>query len=291
MIGAGPGRPLPYGFSIMMIALDSYYTIGKLHWFCEDYVGQGWQPFPYIILADGCSAAPDSDLGARLLVLSARRLLTRFARKAYNQAERTARHWSLGQRIIRRAARQARDLGVDTAVLDATLLIAWCDGESIHVHLYGDGCIATRQADGTVRAIQIEYAGNAPFYLSYLLDAERCAFYQEAVGDSLAAQCIHTFDETGTTIRQIPFDTPIVYSFRLAAFPTVAVATDGLYSLMNIETGTRVEVLEIAQRLLDFPNFEAGFVKHQMRDVLVEYGQQKIFNLDDVGLGVFVRMS
>lgn len=273
---------------MMMIAFDSYYTIGKLHWFCEDYVRQGGQPFPYIILADGCSAAPGSDLGARLLVLSACRLLTRFV--LYSQVERAARHWSLGQRIIRRAARQARDLGVDTAVLDATLLIAWCDGESIHIHLYGDGCIVTRQTDGTVRAIQIEYAENAPFYLSYLLDAERCAFYREAVGDSLAAQCVHEFGETGTTIRQIPFDTPIVYSFDLAAFPTVAVATDGLHSLMNIETGKRLNMLEIARQVLDFPDFEANFVKRRMCDVLVGYGQQKVFNLDDIGLGVFVRM-
>jgi hypothetical protein len=275
----------------MMIALDSYYTIGKLHLFCEDYVGQGWQPFPYVILADGCSAAPDSDLGARLLVLNTRRLLPRFALKGYDQAERTARHWSFGRRVIRRAARQVRDLGVDTAVLDATLLIAWCDGESINVHLYGDGCIATRQADGTVRAIQIEYVGNAPFYLSYLLDNERCALYQEAVGDAQTAQNIHEFSETGSTVRQAPFNTPIVFSFPLAISSTVAVATDGLHSLMNIETGERVETLEVAWRLLDFPNLEAGFVKHQVRNVLVEYAQQKVFNLDDIGMGVFVRTN
>ncbi|MCB1918486.1 MAG: protein phosphatase 2C domain-containing protein [Candidatus Competibacteraceae bacterium] len=275
----------------MMIALDSYYTIGKLHLFCEDYVGQGWQPLPYVILADGCSAAPDSDLGARLLVLTARRLLPRFALKGYDLAERTVRHWSLGRRIIRRAARQVRDLGVDTAVLDATLLIAWCDGEAIHSHLYGDGCIATRQADGSVRAIQIEYAENAPFYLSYLLDAKRCALYCEAVGNAQMAQSIHEFGEGEATVRQAAFDAPIVFSFPLATFPTVAVATDGLHSLMNVETGKRVEILEVARRLLDFPNLEAGFMKRQIRSVLVEYGQQKVFNLDDVGMGVFVRTN
>lgn len=275
----------------MMIALDSYYTIGKLHLFCEDYAGQGGQPFPYVILADGCSAALDSDLGARLLVLNARRLLPRFVLKGYDQAERTARHWSLGRRIIRRAARQVRDLGVDLAVLDATLLIAWCDEESIHIHLYGDGCVATRQADGTVKAIQIEYAGNAPFYLSYLLDKERCALYQEAVGNALTAQSIHEFSEAGSTVRQAAFGAPIVFDFDLTTFPTVAVATDGLHSLINIETGEQVAVLEVAQRLLDFPNLEAGFVKHQVRNVLFEYMQEKVFNLDDIGLGVFSRTN
>ena len=100
-----------------------------------------WAPFPYVILADGCSAAPDSDLGARLLALNARRLLPWFALPVADEVERVARHWRLGQRLIRRAARQARALGVDEDVLDATLIVAWCDGATVYVHLYGDGCI------------------------------------------------------------------------------------------------------------------------------------------------------
>ena len=59
----------------MKLALDSHYTIGKLHLCCEDYGCHGRTPLPHVILADGCSAAPDSDVGARLLVLNARRLL------------------------------------------------------------------------------------------------------------------------------------------------------------------------------------------------------------------------
>ena len=73
----------------MMMALDAYYAIGRLHLFCEDYAAQGRQPFPYMILADGCSAALDSDLGARLPVLNARRLLLRFVLKGYDPTERT----------------------------------------------------------------------------------------------------------------------------------------------------------------------------------------------------------
>ena len=61
----------------MTVALDSYYTIGKVHLYCQDYVFQGWKPVPHVILADGCSASPNSDVGARLLVLNARRELER----------------------------------------------------------------------------------------------------------------------------------------------------------------------------------------------------------------------
>ena len=74
-----------------------------------------------------------SDLGARLLVLNARHLLPHFIGAA-DATEHQTRHWRLGRRIVRRAARQAREMGLDDGVLDATLLIAWCDGATIHIH-------------------------------------------------------------------------------------------------------------------------------------------------------------
>ena len=273
----------------MTLYLDAYYAIGKLHLFCQDYLCQGHQPFPHVILADGCSAAPDSDLGARLLVLNARRLLPQFALGAFDDAGRAARHWRLGRRIIRRAARQARDLELDEGVLDATLLVAWRDNGFVHVHLYGDGCIVTRNVAGDVAAIQVEYAENAPYYLSYLLDAERQALYQEAIGDAHIAQSVHYLHDGGATLRQAPYDAPTVFSFNLTTFPSVAVATDGLNSFVNADTGERADLLETAQRFLDFPNLDPGFIKRRTREVLFEYSRRRVVNLDDLGWGAFVQ--
>lgn len=273
----------------MTIALDSYYTIGKLHLVCEDYLYQGFEPFPHLILADGCSASVDSDIGARLLVLNTRRLLPWFATGDMSEAERIARHWRLGRRIMRRAARQAHELGLNSEALDATLLIAWCDGAAVYVHLYGDGCIVTRREDGGVAVIQVEYAGNAPYFLSYLLDAERLALYQEAIGDPLKAQSVEYWNEMGTTIRQERFDAPTVFNFSLATFPIVAVATDGLHSFVNAETGQPVDLLTVAREMQNFDSLNGDFVKRRVRKVLVEYSKQWVFNLDDLGLGAFVR--
>ncbi len=276
----------------MTVALDSYYTIGKMHLYCQDYVFQGRKPFPHVILADGCSAAPNSDVGARLLVLNARRELARFARVSDEGAERDALHWRLGRRIVRRATRQARELGLSPEVLDATLLVAWCDGTTVYVHLYGDGCIATRRADGRLAVIQIEYAENAPYYLSYLLDSERRTLYREAVGDPSVAQSIRYLDETsGASIRQERFDAPIVFAFKLATFPTVAVATDGLHSFVNAETGERVDLLDATRAMLDFRGYQGAFVKDQLEKTLIEFGRRLLFNLDDLSLGAFVGMD
>ncbi len=272
------------------LLLDAYYTIGRRHLFCEDYAIHGWTPVPHLILADGCSAAPDSDLGARLLALNARRLLPRITHAA-SEAERLARHWPLGRRIVRRAARQARDLGLDLSTLDATLLIAWCDGRTVHVHLYGDGCLAVRRADGGVATIQVEYAENAPYYLSYLLDSERWALYQEAIGRPETAQSIHYQSDVGESVRQERFDTPTVFSFDLTTFPVVAVATDGLDSFLTTATGARLNLWAVARTMLNFQNFDGAFVQRRLRQALVEYAQRRLFNVDDIGLGAFVLWS
>jgi hypothetical protein len=272
------------------LLLDAYYTIGKLHLFCQDYAIYGGEPVPHLILADGCSAAPDSDLGARLLALNARHLLPRFVRAA-NEGNRLTRHWTLGQRIVRRAARQARSLGLDSIILDATLLIAWCDGTTVYAHLYGDGCLVVRRADGGVATIRVEYAGNAPYYLSYLLDPLRCAYYQEAIGAPETAQSIHYQSDAGESTRRERFDAPTVFDFDLATYPTVAAATDGLHSLVAAETGARLDLRTVAAKVLDFANLNGAFVQRRLDQMLVDQARQGVFNLDDIGLGAFVCLA
>ncbi|MFZ1492548.1 MAG: protein phosphatase 2C domain-containing protein [Candidatus Competibacter denitrificans] len=276
----------------MMIALDSHYTIGRLHWYCQDYLFQGGEPFPHVILSDGCSASPNSDIGARLLVLNARRELARFARVAADEAQRAALHWRLGRRIVRRAARQAHELGLNPEVLDATLLIAWCDGTMVRVHLYGDGCIVTRRADGQLTAIQVDYAENAPYYLSYLLDPARNVFYQEAIGDSAVAQSISTLrGPTEVIKRHEPFDNPLVFSFDLADFPLVAVATDGLGSFVEARTQQRVPLWDVLPTVLNFSRYEDTFVREHLEKALAELGERFMFNVDDISLGIFARKA
>ena len=50
-----------------MISTDIFLEIGAQHKICEDYIVHGDDPVPYIILADGCSTADDTEMGARIL--------------------------------------------------------------------------------------------------------------------------------------------------------------------------------------------------------------------------------
>lgn len=273
----------------MTIICDSHYTIGRTHWYCQDYALQGMEPYPHVIMADGCSASPNSDIGARLLVLSACQNLAHFMRSGEDEDRRLVLHWRLGRRIVRRAARQARMLGLDAEVLDATLLIAWCDQQAVHVHLYGDGCIVAQQAGGELMAIQVEYADNAPYYLSYLLDAERHALYQEAAGQEGIAQTISCLYETANTAtRHESFDNPLIFFFPLAIYPTVAVATDGLASLVNLQAQQRIALLAAGRAVLEH-NSSATTVRESLEKALATLSEQSIINIDDISIGIFTQ--
>ncbi|MBL8259421.1 MAG: protein phosphatase 2C domain-containing protein [Candidatus Competibacteraceae bacterium] len=276
----------------MTIALDAHYTIGKLHSYCQDYALQGWEPFPYVVLSDGCSASPNSDVGARLLALTARAELARFAKIPRDGAGLADRHWALGRDIIRSAARRVQDLALNPEALDATLLVAWCDGAAVHLHCYGDGCIAMRDAAGELTVIEIEYAENAPYYLTYLLEAERRALYEEAVGDAEAAQVIrHSSAASDGLIQRQRFDAPVTFSFDLATFPTVAVATDGLSCFFSADTHQRIAALQVAQVLIDFDGAQDAFVAKRMQSALADFSQRLLFNLDDLSLGAFLKVA
>ena len=62
--------------TIMIVHVDDFLHIGQTHNVCEDYILSDVDPFPYIVLSDGCSSSRDSDFGSRILTHVTKRLLT-----------------------------------------------------------------------------------------------------------------------------------------------------------------------------------------------------------------------
>lgn len=151
---------------------DCFFTTGKTHSVCEDYARTGLAAdgTPYAILADGCSTAPDSDIGARLLVRAAEFDLKR------NFPLRP-------DVVIARAWTYASALSIDVRCLDATLLACWIENGQPHARMYGDGYVAgRRRADGALVIWRSDFPSGAPRYLNYRMDRKRQGKYAAEFG-------------------------------------------------------------------------------------------------------------
>ncbi len=262
----------------MKIVTDSHYSIGKTHLVCEDYACHGHDPMPYVILSDGCSSSENTDVGARLLALNARQSISQFL---------TTSHWDMGRRITDLSAQQADSLGLPLSALNATLIVAFFHQDQVSVHLYGDGCVIIQDHDGNLQAIQIEYAGNAPYYLSYLKDAGLETRYLEKLGRQ--TKIVKSLSNNEVTSKRCDYNTSSIFDCNVAEFKALAVATDGLSSFVDVGAGQDRDLLEVAKEFMAFKNINGDFVKRRMRRALTTYRQQGIHNSDDIGFGAFIK--
>src|SRR5215203_2249321 len=70
---------------------DCFFNIGATHSVCQDYVVAS----PYLILSDGCSSSPDTDIGARLLVKAAERVCGKYEiEEVHKESARLALGWA-----------------------------------------------------------------------------------------------------------------------------------------------------------------------------------------------------
>lgn len=232
---------------------DSFLAIGKTHHICQDYVrvhDPEGKAKPFCLLSDGCSASPDTDIGARFLVLAAER-------------ERLHRGWFFNDDLLPGSAGHditasesclivldnAMDLVQDARLsllcLDATLLSLVPDDKYILASIIGDGVIAARRRDGTIESWVVDFPEGAPGYLSYLIDDKRLKHFCDKYGAKtvkhmLGGKVLHDVearmtyeapppDETKGTASGVSFDVcldPAEYDF-------VAIFSDGIQSFVR----------------------------------------------------------
>lgn len=270
-------------------AVDSHYCIGCTHFVCEDYARHGDSPNLYALVADGCSSSNDSDVGARLLILQAPQQLATFLQVSDPKTQ----HWSVGRELIQCCLPQAKALGLETTSLDSTLLIAYRHGDHFWVHCYGDGVIAAQDRDGQLKVIEIDFAHNAPYYLTYLTDSQRDTLYRQTVGEYPLN--ITEIDRQGRKTTQHPSDYPLAFCFPVAKVQYLVIATDGVSSLRKVPELQSLSAREVIEEALDFTLAkgmpQTHFVKRRLQQQLSDYSHRNIYNTDDVSFAVFLRVN
>jgi len=259
----------------MDLNIDCYTHIGRQHAACQDYarVGafthgasdtleryEGAPPW-YLAVADGCSASPDSDMGARFLVLGLENALLQEVQ-------------GCGLRALDFARRMAETAHLDTMSLDATLLYAVPHLGAVSVSIHGDGVIAARRRDGTVEHTVVKCPLNAPDYLSYYLDLDRKARYIERVeshndGEGRGLRTYTSYEGSKVTSEmKIRSFFPVTAAFPYEEYDLVALMSDGVQSFMQ-ETPTgaqRVPVHEVVEQIMAVKNTTGEFIVRRVRN-------------------------
>ena len=234
---------------------DAIINIGSTHAICQDYaIARN----DYVILSDGCSSSPDTDIGARLLVRALDQTLrtptTHDIAALHADAARTALTW-------------ANMLALPPQSVDATLLSAHVSNDDLIIACSGDGVIILETRSGELDIHPISSPSGYPFYPSYLHQPDRLS---EMIAHN---RCTET----------------IVFKFNVADYKYAAIASDGLTSFFHTQTtanGKHVEPVslnEVLAELWSFKTSHGAFVERRLKRFKKDSHWQ---HADDLALAV-----
>lgn len=252
-----------------------HYTRGKSE-LNRDYALSGLNPFPFVIVADGCSSTKYSEVGALILAHAARNVLGRYSKQVIDSYE------AFGKAVLSQAESVANLLGRPKEILDATLVLAWVDGENIKFRMYGDGLFLLQSLDGSITIVKSEFDNNMPFYLSYRADNQRLVEYEKQV----TLREISTFYD-GSLGRVVTekFNEPCELSFVSNQHRAFAVSSDGFSQLLK-EDSTFIELPKVIEQAFALKSTAGSFMTKRIRRMLSEYETQGVKQLDDISISM-----
>ncbi len=266
--------------------IDAFSAIGELHKgaFCQDYYRIGLGDRPFLIVSDGCSSSPDTDVGARILVHCAQRILETSSSRVYEEEFITD---ILIHQVMDEAKWLAREMHLDEACLDATLLVAqfFPKKNSLAFSMTGDGFAFWKKKDKDPTIMQVEFTSNAPYYPTL------------ATNTALKVQWKHAFPDNKMKIKQMgnkyipmtdnseqePTDFNGVMSTDGLEY--FGLSTDGLGSFVS-NVGNLIPVESVMAEALNFKSFVGSFVQRRIGRMIKDYRAQGILNGDDISVAM-----
>jgi hypothetical protein len=256
--------------------IDTAFVIGDSHLVCEDY------PTSYqkddkcgVILCDGCSSSEMVDVGARLLALTTKDVLSNYP------------SFSLKQNIITglqniKSLSMFKDL--PQTMFDATLMIAQVYKENCIFTVFGDGVIALKKKnDDNIAIINVSCPTGYPRYLSYKLDTDREINY------ILNTSPVIDVTRTNKYLLKKDVDKIQWYAeyfeefYLIKDMEWIALMSDGVHSFQD-ENKKEIDYTSIVKILTDFKTTAGDFVKRRLNRFTKECKNLQWTHYDDVSL-------
>ena len=254
---------------------DKYSQIGSSHKVNEDYAVVGNDTNPFVVVSDGCSSSPDTDIGSRILALTTARCLMRY--KTIDVKE-------LMFNVLIDANAVAMSLGVSTRCLDATLLIARVVEDRVNVIMYGDGCLyAVPKGNSPVVVHTVEYTPEMPYYPSYKLNMENDRSYMDQAG-SLSLRKIEQTELLGQGDSFRANTNPILpttFSYPIDDLSAILLTTDGVGTFIADKPCNVYRQSYIDSELTNFKSFKGEFVQRRMKRMMKNNIADGVTHYDD----------
>lgn len=261
----------------MKIQIDSFMMKGSTHRICEDYIIHGTDPFPYVILSDGCSTAPNTDVGARLLVHAAKGCL-----EAIKKGENIS---TIEMVIANTAFASAKLIGLPIESLFGTLIILWYDEEKNEVRLlqWGDG-VGFANEDKTIT--DVRYSNNAPYYLAYNLLPNVKQHFLEVSKKNLKYYWQVEDKSYKNTFEAAQPTQPLDYQDIVQPENTLfLIMSDGISSVVKPNSGI-LPLTDVIHEISDFKRLKGEFITRQVTGLL-RTKFSECYPLDDFSIGGF----
>ncbi len=228
-----------------MLAVDAHFARGRSHTVCQDYAVVGPRA---AVISDGCSTAPHSDVGARLL-----------AHAALGAAPEAlvSGAWLGGPHDTQRR------MGLPVSSLDATVVIASADRDTVEVTMFGDGVVAARRGDGGLTLIEVGFDEAAPPYPSYELAPDRAAAYTAA---GLGTPRIHATADAPTAR---PLGGGLRWTFPRTQWSAVLIGSDGLSAFTDGDNAIQPPE-PVVEALFRYRSPRGAFVTRRLRKFLAK---------------------
>lgn len=275
---------------------DAAFTIGKTHAVCQDYAIAGKNS---IVISDGCSGSAFSDIGSRILSITAMSKMAELCNLEYFD----------GKECVLLANPIIKMLNLPKECLDATLFGATVFPRGLDVIGQGDGTIAVKTKNEDIVVIDISYEDNHPFYMNYLYDNRENYIKWREKHNKQKTEIFtirHNGDIDRHEDRSCPMDKIDIGTFcyrdngilldidedDMGSIEFIAIMSDGIHSFyQTIETETSkqnqpISYFDVLKRLLNFKNYNGRFVQRRLNRFIRDCAKDNWHYADDVSLGV-----